>query len=152
MEALRYIKDGNRLRFTGPDLQGVVDHDVQNMTCTIEGVFKSASGKPIEYLAANPISKGYSLTGSGLPYPTSEIAFENTPNRGQITANGSGAFKITIQCPASYYTNQGKTLLHPHIQLSIAGESLVRHIRLTDEAPTRSLSSLDDRPNRSTGR
>lgn len=72
----------------------------------------------IKYIAANPPTYNSNFSGSGLPYPSEEIAYENTPNKG-IVEIINGQFNITIKYPNSYYINMGSKYIEPNIKLSI---------------------------------
>jgi hypothetical protein len=50
----------------------------------------------IKYTAANPPTYNNSFSGSALPYPSEEIAYENTPNRGVVEIM-NGKFSFTIR-------------------------------------------------------
>jgi hypothetical protein len=72
----------------------------------------------IKYSAANPPTYNSNFSGSGLPYPTEEIAFENTPNRGVVEIM-DGEFSFSIKYPNSYYINMGTIYIEPHVKLII---------------------------------
>ena len=57
--------------------------------------------------AANPIDRMSNYSGSGLPFPCADIAFDNTPNKYLIES--SGFFKVTFKYPNSYYSQNGFT-------------------------------------------
>ena len=59
--------------------------------------------KNIVIMAPNPIDRMSNYSGSGLPFPNNEIAFQNTPNREDIT--GSGVINTDF-----YYPKYEKTL------------------------------------------
>lgn len=56
-------------------------------------------------IAPNPIDRMSNYSGSGLPFPCSEIAFENTPNKYFIQNDGS--FNATFKYPNSFYLPNG---------------------------------------------
>jgi hypothetical protein len=58
-------------------------------------------------IASNPIDRMSNYSGSGLPFPCSDIAFENTPNNYIIES--SGLFDVEFFYPNSYYSIDGKT-------------------------------------------
>ena len=51
-------------------------------------------------IAPNPIDRMSNYSGSGLPFPNYEIAFENTPNIHNI--DSSGNFDISFKYPNSF--------------------------------------------------
>lgn len=62
--------------------------------------------KKVILLAANSVEKRASYSGSGLPFPCPEIAFENTPNVYEVPR--SGIIDIVFTYPNSYYTVANK--------------------------------------------
>jgi hypothetical protein len=72
----------------------------------------------IKYSAANPPTYNSNFSGSGLPYPSEEVAFENTPNRGVVPII-NGEFNFSIRYPNSYYINMGTVYIEPHVKLTI---------------------------------
>ena len=98
----------------------------------------------LKYFAANCPTNGSSFTGSGLPFPNKEVAYENTDNSGILQVFGD-VFSLNILKPNSYYINHGKTLIRPHINFTfIDGNersvSDTYRIMLDDYIPYRSLS------------
>ena len=70
----------------------------------------------VKYSAANPPTYNGSFTGSGLPFPNEDFAFENTPNRGVVEVT-NGHFKFTLKYPNSYYVNLGTVYVPPHVKI-----------------------------------
>lgn len=70
------------------------------------------------YKAASPAYCGYSMDGSGLPYPSADIAFDETPNQGMVHTGLGGSFKFQIRTPASYYIEGGSILVPPTIYIT----------------------------------
>ena len=68
----------------------------------------------LRYWAANPPTTGSSFTGSALPYPNRDVAYDNTPNQGTIEIYDIN-FSLKFIKPNSYYINQGKVLVRPHV-------------------------------------
>jgi hypothetical protein len=98
----------------------------------------------VMYNAANPPTYNSNFSGSGLPYPTEDIAFENTPNRGIVDVV-NGDFKITIRYPNSYYINMGTLYIPPQIQLMLvdkSGNSIsnIKVFKLGEGIPFRTLT------------
>lgn len=72
----------------------------------------------VSFVAACPPDSRSSFTGSGLPYENANIAFDNTPNIGEIELDRNSAFTIKLYVPASYYEysiDHGKVLVPPCI-------------------------------------
>jgi len=98
----------------------------------------------IKYSAANPPTYNSNFSGSGLPYPSEDIAYENTPNRGSVEII-NGEFTFSIRYPNSYYINMGTIYIEPHVKLTIVdkdnnniGETKI--INLGEGIPFRTLT------------
>jgi hypothetical protein len=119
-----------------------------NGVITINGSCGS-SGNVLKYIAASPVDLRASYMGSGLPFANPDMAYEGTVNRG-LAPVVNGKFQITVQSPNSYYVKCGTMLILPHVHVAIGDEYF--DIPLGDAIPSRSLSSLPGKPNRSTRR
>jgi hypothetical protein len=64
-------------------------------------------------IASNPIDRMSNYSGSGLPFPNYEIAFENTPNIHKV--DSSGIFNTTFKYPNSFYMPDGINKIKPSI-------------------------------------
>lgn len=136
-------------------LKGLLKYEMKNsnLLVTIAGhLDKSLNGKNIEYIAANSITRGYSYSGSGLPYPNPEIAYDSTPNKGSVVIDNEGDFKFQIEYPNAYYVKQGTILLNPHVHMYSKSEGLLFTIDVGRPVQNRSLTGLENRYNRTTGR
>jgi len=140
------------LDFNSQDFSGQVTYDSDSAIYTINGQFGGINNATVKYWAANPISRNYSYSGSALPYPNPEAAYENTPNQGHFLLDNDGKFNIRLDSPSGYYVRQGKFLLRPHVHFQILGGDKVHTLTIADLFPYRSLKNLPDRPNRSTNR
>ena len=146
---------GDVVYFQHDKLKGLVKYTMKNNTLliTVAGHFnKKFNGKNIDYLAANPITRGYSYSGSGLPYPNPEVAYEGTPNVGSVSIDSEGDFKFDIEYPNSYYVRQGSILLNPHVHIYLKSEGWLYTVDVGRPVQHRSLTGLTDRYNRTTGR
>lgn len=94
-----------------------------------------------EYLAAAPIDRHASYSGSALPFASPDMAFENTPNKGALNLHNNSAI-IHIQIPNSYYTSLGTTLIAPTLYLTytVGGKQKKIAVRIDDQVPFRSLT------------
>jgi hypothetical protein len=147
--------NGGRTTFNTKDLNGFVQlNKCSNgnfVTAVVVGHFDSITNTKFSYMAANPIDRGYTYSGSGLPFPNEDIAYENTPNKGEGVIDNDGDFSLTLMYPNAYYINQGSILLNPHVELTtVAGEMF--SIDLGRPFQNRSLKHLPDRYNRTIGR
>jgi len=75
----------------------------------------------VVYWAANPPDYNVSFSGSGLPFPSPEFAFENTKNIGSVVAK-NGVFKIKLYYPNAYYVGLGSLYVPPHVHIKICEE------------------------------
>jgi hypothetical protein len=131
--------------------QGQILFDPLTKVYTVTGNCKvtSADGR-LKYIASAPADMRMSLSGSGLPFPSEDVAFSGSLNKGEVQMNGSN-FAFQVKNPNSYYKNNGATLVYPHVQFVIGSEIFMVSLGVKDTG-NRSLSSLPGRPNRSTGR
>lgn len=98
----------------------------------IDGTITDKITNPyISYVAPAPCETMTSFSGSGLPYPTKQQAFYNTPNIGKIKLNGN-KFTIKLLRPNSYYLDFN-TLKKPHVQFVYNTNSVI-DIDLSNEA------------------
>jgi hypothetical protein len=95
----------------------------------------------LKYWAAAPNTCTYSVCGSGLPFPNEEIAYENTPNKGEIKVGSNGKFEIILKYPAGYYINGGEIYVPPHVNIKLCGsnDNILTRIQLPVEPAFRSL-------------
>ena len=86
---------------------------------TVKGSVKSgASDAKVIFWAASPPNYRQSYSGSGLPFPNPEMAYENTPNKGIVRAV-NGNFSIKMFFPNSFYIDLGTTYVPPHINFEV---------------------------------
>lgn len=126
---------------------------------TITG--KVVPGSIIEYRAPEPRDLRLSISGSGLPFPNEELAFGGH-NSGVVRPDDEGNYRFVIYNPNSFYTSdlnvrsgQGKLLVQPMMYLNVRlsnNNSKQYTISLGPGLPLRGLSSLPNKPVRSTGR
>ena len=67
----------------------------------------------ITLIAPNPIDRMTNYSGSGLPFPNYEIAFEKTPNIHKI--DSSGVFNVSFKYPNSFYMPDGLNKIKPSV-------------------------------------
>tara|TARA_Y100000389_G_scaffold136895_1_gene134476 strand:+ start:11155 stop:11613 length:459 start_codon:yes stop_codon:yes gene_type:complete len=85
-------------------------------------------------IASAPIDTMQNYSGSGLPFPNSEIAFHNTPNKIDIT---SSFYQAQFIYPNSFYDFD--TLIPPTIYLMIDGKTVEKY-ELPNPLPLRTLT------------
>jgi hypothetical protein len=95
----------------------------------------------VVYWASNPPDGTYSFSAAGMPYPSPEIAFENTVNKGSIISDGD-SFEFKIYYPNSYYVGQGSLYMPPHVFVKICDPEYdnVETIQLGPGIPFRTLT------------
>ena len=95
----------------------------------------------IIFWAANPATYNGSYSGSGLPFPNPEIAYQNSINKGSAKAVG-GYYEFKIRYPNAYYVGLGSTYVEPCVHIKIihkSGEDKLKTIKLGNSIPFRSL-------------
>jgi hypothetical protein len=97
----------------------------------------------IKFVAPNPPTFNQSFSGSGLPYPNKETAFDETPNKGVVPIQG-GQFKFKLHYPNSYYDNLGKVYVPPCFYYNLTdgngNDSKIEIVKLGDGIPYRTLT------------
>jgi hypothetical protein len=117
---------------------------MQSVKLKIHGKINNPSDySRIELLAANPIDRNMSYSGSGLPFPCPSIAFDESPNYYLVPENGIIS-NVIFMYPNSYYTIDGKTKIPPSLFVTLHpknGEKNI-HVRLelNDLLPLRTLT------------
>jgi hypothetical protein len=96
--------------YTGFNIVFNNDHSLLRLTGSVKNI---AMFNHIVIIAANPIDRMSNYSGSGLPFPNYEIAFENTPNIQKVDA--SGIFDITFKYPNSFYMPDGIKKILPSV-------------------------------------
>ena len=97
----------------------------------------------LSYSAAKPPDYRQSYTGSALPFPDAQIAYQNSPNIGKYNVvNNFVSFKIYV--PNSYYSHVGTRLILPHVRIDLMNTNNKIYsseiIELGEIAPFRMLS------------
>lgn len=103
----------------------------------------------VKYSAPNPPTYNSNFSGSGLPYPTEDIAFENSPNKGVVEVM-NGTFSFSLKYPNSYYINMGSLYVNPHVRLQLVDKNNkvlgeIQNINLGEGIPFRTLSWPEQR-------
>ena len=117
-----------------------------NFLCKSESIIEtngqvvvSGVSKPntkLIYWAAAPPTRGYSFSGSGLPFPSYKVAIEGTSNVGSTMTQQDGTFKFRIQMPNSYYAENGD-LVPPEVKVKPCDSNNVAVIELGNSLPHR---------------
>jgi hypothetical protein len=106
----------------------------------------------MELIAPNPIDRGFSLEGSGLPFANPEMAFEGTLNKYVIPKNGLIS-DLIFSYPNGYYVIGGSNKIPPSLFVILYPHNpneQPHHIRLEllDDLPVQTLTY---RPNHTKG-
>ena len=96
--------------YTGFNIKFNNDYSLLRLTGSVKNI---AMFNDIVIIAANPIDRMSNYSGSGLPFPNYEIAFENTPNIHKV--EDSGIFDITFKYPNSFYMPDGINKIKPSV-------------------------------------
>lgn len=84
-----------------------IDYSADYSTISIQGMVKTPQAyTKMMLIAPNPIDRMTNYSGSGLPFPCSEIAFDNTPNK--VMIDSSGTFSVRFKYPNSFYAQNGR--------------------------------------------
>lgn len=100
------------------------------------------SNATIMFWAANPPTYTTSFTGSGLPFPNPDIAYDNTPNRGAVKSV-NGKFEFKIRYPNAYYVGLGTVYVEPCVHIKICelgSDGKIHTIKLENGIPFRMLT------------
>ena len=98
----------------------------------------------LKYWGANSPNYSSNYSGSGLPFPNEDIAFDDTNNYGIVKSKGN-TFSFMINYPNSYYKNLGTVYVPPQIKVRIIDENgknltEIYKINLGNGIPFRSLT------------
>lgn len=97
-------------------------------------------------VAPNSIDKRASYSGTGLPFPCSEIAFDGTPNKHLV--DKSGQFNVKFSYPNSYYTVADKKKIVSSVFFVIEmtdGSKVFKRIELPDVCVLKTLVNRETR-------
>ena len=110
----------------------------------ISGQVKNADPDAfVVFWAASPPDYRTSFSGSGLPYANSEMAYDNTPNRGTVPIQADGTFQFKMRYPSGYYTGLGTIFMQPHVSVQVNSPTKVGTpmvVRIDEGVPFRMLT------------
>jgi|LakMenEpi03Aug12_release.lakeMendotaPanAssembly.Ray.scaffolds.fasta_scaffold379511_1 hypothetical protein len=118
-------------------------YKINNQKYQVKGSYTGSGSPNLFFYAASPPNYIQSFSGSGLPYPNPEIAYENTPNHKVVNLNNPNSmnqFDIEFFFPNSYYHEQGRIYVPPHINLIFGKNAQKNSVFLNEDIPARSLS------------
>lgn len=98
----------------------------------------------IKYSAANKPTYNRSFSGSALPYPSEEIAFQNSSNIDMVPVVNN-KFSFNLVYPNSYYINMGSEYVPPQVKIVLINDkneevSKVQIVPLGEGTPFRTLT------------
>jgi hypothetical protein len=109
---------------------------INGMNVNIKGTLNNPSLYKKKFvIAPTPSNQITSYSGSSLPFPNEEIAFQNTKNLFEI--KDDGIIETTFQYPNSYYTPDGKTKIKSPILFIFDDNKFI--IELEDLCPLKTL-------------
>jgi hypothetical protein len=121
--------------------QGVIDYAGDGdltVNATIKG-YEMQNDVDVVYWAAAPSTRGMSFSGSGLPYPNPDVAYDQTPNKGVVKMNG-GQFTIKLKAPNAYYVGLTTLYVPPMLHVKVCRDNKVHHIPISHGIPFRTLT------------
>lgn len=87
-------------------------------------------------IAANSIDRMSNYSGSGLPFPCADIAFDNTPN---VKVINTPSYEAVFSYPNKFYLPNGKDLVPPTVYLVVDGAIIDSYV-LPDILPLSTLN------------
>lgn len=115
----------------------------QGLQVQVNGMLHDTiDGQIVDFIAAAPTDRRSSFSGSGLPYPSALVAFQNTPNQGTVHVNNDNYFSINLYKPNSYYAGLGTVLVQPTVYISYKSNGVKKYIdiKIDDSIPFRTLT------------
>ena len=131
----------NDLHFHTDICSGTINVDKNDLTITGKIHTQSQDGI-LNFIAASPPDYHSSYSGSGLPFSSKEQAFENTPNKGNVTLSNR-QFIIHLIYPNAYMIGLGSITIPPTVYISFKlenGEVQRAHVQVSEGIPYRSLT------------
>lgn len=111
------------LSFANEYVSCSVEVHTDDNTITIHGNVKAPEDyNKMVLIAAHPIDRMISYSGSGLPWPCPEFAFEDTPNYVEIQSNGIIFAKFKY--PNSYYLHNAIDKIPPSLFLRLSKDGM----------------------------
>ena len=109
------------------------------INCTIKDEMLN---NKVYYYAANTPDRLTNFSGSGLPFPSREVAFEGSPNIGRkLIDNETKQFRLELLRPNTYY-DENYELIEPEVIIKYVlknNKTRVLNIPIDNKIPFRSL-------------
>lgn len=132
----------NEVRFDENGCSGVLINQGSGGILVTGYVNSKTSNPTISYWAANPPTYGTSFSGSGLPYPNPEIAYNRTSNAGTVMAENR-RFAFRLKYPNAYYVGLGTLYIPPHVNIKVSepgSEDVKLTVKIDEGIPFRTLT------------
>ncbi len=106
-------------KFKSEKCECIISH-ASDFSLVVKGVIFSETQlqQTISYIAACPPDYRSSYTGSALPFANEQMAFDETPNKGQVNIQPGNSFSIKIVYPNSYYAALGTVIIPPTLYIT----------------------------------
>lgn len=121
-----------------------VENDECKCPRTVELKIKLKNWSPytnVTYVAAQSPDYNQGFTGSALPFADAEMAFDQTPNFGELIPK-TDTFNLILRYPNAYYSHLGSRLIPPYVRITVEqnGKKDTEYVVLGEIAPFRLLS------------
>lgn len=115
----------------------------ENINIYIDCIIKDEMlNNKLYYYAANTPDRLTNFSGSGLPFPSREVAFEGSPNIGRkLINNETKQFRLELLRPNTYY-DENYELVEPEVIIKYVlknNKTRVLNIPIDNKIPFRSL-------------
>jgi hypothetical protein len=90
--------------FNTPFCKGQISMKNNDIISVVGQITIPFKNKYMTYVSSAPYDRLSSFSGSGLPFPNKDVAFQNNPNKGKIDIS-KGTFDFTLIRPNSFYEN-----------------------------------------------
>ena len=115
----------------------------ENINIYIDCIIKDEMlNNKVYYYAANTPDRLTNFSGSGLPFPSREVAFEGSPNIGRkLIDNETKQFRLELLRPNTYY-DENYELVEPEVIIKYVlknNKTRVLNIPIDNKIPFRSL-------------
>ncbi len=115
----------------------------ENINIYIDCIIKDEMlNNEVYYYAANTPDRLTNFSGSGLPFPSREVAFEGSPNIGRkLINNETKQFRLELLRPNTYY-DENYELVEPEVIIKYVlknNKTRVLNIPIDNKIPFRSL-------------
>jgi hypothetical protein len=124
-----------------PTCQGAVFYEGDGSYIVKGMIQTNTANAKLLFWAANPATRGYSASGSGMPYPSPEMAFEDTPNRGVVPIRGN-YFEFRLHLPNAFYVGLGTHYIAPCVFVKVCengSDGKIHKISISTGIPYRTL-------------